>query len=260
MSVYNTRINQSFLEQIEIMSTDIRQQKKDIAAAKAAAQVAQGTAQDAQGTAANAVTIGQAAQQAADLVSGAVQVITGTIETISVEMVRKSNSGPIAATAFILDAVRGYYYATFVHGLNDAAPDIEVYDADKDKQRIQSIIVDNNTIELELDAEDLASNSFPLTCIVLGKTAPAPSFVMMPGGEFTYRLLNGVVQRGNGVGENFSDIYMNVVTAFLSADSRVYAYLADGTTNWKLDGSDINNVISLSDYSDAKMLPTSIDL
>ena len=98
------------------MSTDIRQQKKDLAAAKAIAVAAQGAAS-------NAISIGQAAQQAADTVSNAVQTITGTVETLSVEMVRKFKSGPISAVAFELDAVAGYYYALVSHMLGDAAPE-----------------------------------------------------------------------------------------------------------------------------------------
>ena len=165
MSVYNPQINQSFLEQLDIMSTDIRQQKKDLALVNYAATAAQNTAT-------SAVSIGQAAQAAADAVSTTVQTVIGTVETLSGEMVRKFTSGPIESTAFVLDSARGYYYATISHLLSDSAPDVEVYDNNKDKQRIQSIIVDLNTIELELDAEDLANNSFPLTCIVLGKNTP----------------------------------------------------------------------------------------
>ena len=165
MSVYNPQ-HQSFLEQLDTMSTDIRQQNADLAAARAIAIAAQNTAS-------NATSIGLAAQQAADTVSNAVQIITGTVDTLSAEMVRKFKSGPIAAVAFELDAVAGYYYALVSHMLGDAAPDIEVYDNDGDKQRIQSTIIDSNTIRLELDSEDLASNAFPLTCICLGKTTPS---------------------------------------------------------------------------------------
>ena len=149
----------------DIMSTDIRSQKIAIAAVKAETLAAQDTAN-------SAMTIGQLAQQAADTVSTTVQAVIGTVETLSGEMVRKFTSQPIAAAAFIFDPARNYYYATVSHILGDLTPDIEVYDFNKDKQRIQSIIVDLNTIELELDAEDLENNSFPLTCIVLGKNAP----------------------------------------------------------------------------------------
>lgn len=238
MSVYNPQINQSFLEQLEIMSTDIRQQKKDIAAAKLAAQTAQGTALTAQGTATNAITIGQAAQQAADAVSTAVQTVVGTVETLSVEMVRKFTSQPIEAAAFVLDAVRGYYYATVSHGLGDAAPDIEVYDADKDKQRMQSLIVDNNTIELELDAEDLASNSFPLTCIVLGKNTPSPVGVGLAGEpipgrndvvRYNANSLNGTVEYGDGNTWSTIDGLQPVLTAYLGTDAFVHVEMKDGT-------------------------------
>ena len=165
MSVYNPQINQSFLEQLDIMSTDIRSQKLAIAAVKSEAIAAQDTAN-------NAMSVGQLAQQGVDTISNTVSAVIGSVETLSGEMVRKFTSQPIEFSAFILDPVRGYYYATVSHGLSDAAPDIEVYDNNKDKQRVQSIIVDLNTVELELDAEDLSHNSFPLTCIVLGKTAP----------------------------------------------------------------------------------------
>lgn len=153
------------------MSTDLRQQKKDVAAAKAAALAAQSTANTALAT-------GQTAQSDAAAVAAAVQVVSGTVQTVSAEMVRKFTSAPIPATSFVLDAIRGYYYATVSHMLGDAAPDVEVYDNDKDKQRIQSIILDNNTIELELDADDMATNSFPLTCICLGKNTPVQPVVI----------------------------------------------------------------------------------
>ena len=128
-----------------------------------------------------------------------------------------------------------------------------------------SLIVDNNTIELELDAEDLASNSFPLTCICLGKNTPDSDLgALMPGGTSTYRLRSGSVERlsSNG-GTEWSTVYNNVVTAFLSADSRVYAYLADGTSNWKPEGAELfdpTNIISQSEYDAAKLLSTSIEL
>lgn len=140
------------------MSTDIRAQKKAI--------------QDAINLGQTALQTGQTAQNAADAAASAVQVISGTVQTISAEMVRKFTSAPIDAAAFVLDAVSGYYYATISHMLGDAAPDIEVYDNDKDKQSVQSIVVDNNTVKLELTSADMTSNSFPLTCIVLGKNTP----------------------------------------------------------------------------------------
>ncbi len=171
LSVQNDNSISSTITQLftDIMSTDLRQQKISIAAVKAEAIAAQDTAN-------NAMTIGQLAQQAADTVSTTVQTVIGTVETLSGEMVRKFTSQSIEAAAFVFDPVRNYYYATVSHLLLDLAPDVEVYDTEngkpKDKQRIQSIIVDLNTIELELDADDLANNSFPLICIVLGKNAP----------------------------------------------------------------------------------------
>ena len=156
----------------DIMSTDLRQQKIAIAAVKAEVLAAQDTAN-------NALTIGQVAQDSANNAQGsadsamsAVQLVSGTVQTLSGEMVRKFTSQPIEAVSFVFDPVRNYYYATVSHLLGDLAPDVEVYDNDKDKQRIQSIIVDLNTIELELDGDDLTNNSFPLTCIVFGKTEP----------------------------------------------------------------------------------------
>ena len=166
MSVYNPQINQSVLEQLDIMSTDIRSQKLAIAAVKAETIAAQDTANNAMG-------VGQLAQQGVDTVPNTVSAVFDRVETLSGEVVRKFTSQPIDAAAFVFDSARNYYYyATISHALGDATPDIEVYDDNKDKQRIQSIIVDLNTIELELDAEDLANNSFPLTCIVLGKNTP----------------------------------------------------------------------------------------
>lgn len=237
------------------MSTDIRQQKKDIAASKAAALAAQTAAQAAQGTATNAVSIGQAAQLAADTVSTAVQTVVGTVETLSVEMVRKFTSQPIEAAAFILDAVRGYYYATVSHGLGDAAPDVEVYDNDKDKQRMQSLIVDNNTIELELDAEDLASNSFPLTCIVLGKNTPVQpviAWLMTPGSgrefgissQIVYSRLVGTIEA------DLSNLFVGVVNAFLQGN-RLYVELVDGSFHYKEDGLWTDMVILQPEYAAA---------
>jgi hypothetical protein len=221
MSVYNPQIPQSFLQELENMSTDIRQQKKDIADAKAAAQAAQGTAN-------NALNVGQVAQSVADAAASALQVISGTIETISAEMVRKFNSDAIPQSAFVLDPVTGYFYATVSHMLGDVAPDIEVYDADKDKQRIQSIIVDNNTIKLELDSEDMASNSFPLTCIVLGKNAPdspvTGAWEPMPGGDRDFRLLNGNLENTTDMGVTFNLMGTDIVEAFIcTQESKIYA-------------------------------------
>jgi hypothetical protein len=221
MSVYNPQIPQSFLQELENMSTDLRQQKKDVAAAKAAAQAAQSTAN-------TALVTGQTAQSVADAAASAVQVVSGTVQTVSAEMVRKFTSAPIAATSFVLDVARGYYYATVAHMLGDSAPDIEVYDNDKDKQRIQSIILDNNTIELELDADDMATNSFPLVCIVLGKNSPVQpvlgAWEPMPGGDRDFRLLNGNLENTTDMGVTSNLMGTDIVEAFIcTQESKIYA-------------------------------------
>ncbi len=142
----------------EIMSTDIRAQKKAIEDTLAAAQAAQSSANTAQG--------------AADTVAASLQNAVGTIQTISTEMVRKFTSNPLSSNDFYLFTENGYFYATVNHGLNDSTPDIEVYDNDKEKQSIQSMVVDSNTIKLELSANEMATNSFPLICICVGKSSP----------------------------------------------------------------------------------------
>ncbi len=229
MSVYNPQTSQTLLEQLDNMSSDIREQKKIAAEAKAAALAAAQAAQAAQGTANTALSTGQAAQSIADAAASAVQIVSGTVQTISAEMVRKFTSSPIAAAAFVLDAATGYYYATVSHLLGDAAPDIEVYDADKDKQRIQSIIVDNDTIKLELDAEDMASNSFPLTCIVLGKNTPVPTGVGLGTGYDIQMFGTAVkVQRPDGTLVTLEEGGTDLIYAY---NGRVYIQMQDGVKN-----------------------------
>ncbi len=78
---------------------------------------------------------------------------------ISTEMVRKFTSNPLSSSDFYLFPENGYFYATVNHGLNDSTPDLEVYD--NDKQEIQPMVVDSNTIKLELSANEMTTNSFP---------------------------------------------------------------------------------------------------
>jgi chaperonin cofactor prefoldin len=206
MPVFNPN-SQILLEQLQTMSTDIRTQKQKIE---------------------QAIALGQAAQNAADAAASAVQVVSGTVQTISAEMVRKFTSQPIQSAAFVLDEVSGYFYATVSHLLGDAAPDVEVYDSDKDKQQIQSIIVDSNTIKLELSAADMASNSFPLTCIVLGKNTPTTSPVnpgeAIPGTTFIARFQasNNSVEYDAGSGYTQIAGTDGSLEAFIGADSWIY--------------------------------------
>ena len=100
---------------------------------------------------------------------------------------------------------------------------------------MQSLIVDNNTIELELDAEDMATNSFPLTCICLGKNSPvtpvAGGWEAIPGDIGELRLLNGNVERSLDGGLTVErQVFPGLIAveAFIGANSRVYARLDNG--------------------------------
>jgi hypothetical protein len=222
MSVYNPQTSQSLLEQLEVMSTDIRAMKKAAADAAAAAQVAQSTANTAQSAANIAQSAANTAKSVADAATAALQTITGTVQTISAEMVRKFTSEPIESSAFVLDAASGYFYATVSHMLSDPKPDIEVFDNDGDKQAVQSILMDNNTIKLELSANEMATNSFPLTCICLGKNTPdqpvSGQWNPIPGGVGDLRLVNGVLQKTLDMGVTVSDLVMGVLEAFICTE------------------------------------------
>ena len=230
------------------MSTDIRDQKKAIADAVALGQAAQGSA--------------NTARNIADAAASGLQVISGTVQTISAEMVRKFTSGPIAAAAFVLDSVSGYFYATVSHGLGDAAPDIEVYDNDKDKQSVQSILVDNNTIKLELSDNEMATNSFPLVCIVLGKNTPVEpvlgAWEPMPGGSRDFRLLNGNLENTTDMGVTFNLMGSSIVEAFICVqESKIYAknqtgeYLSFAGNGAYLSGEEENDYLFRKAYPDS---------
>jgi hypothetical protein len=230
MSVYNPQIPQSFLEQLEVMSTDIRAQKKAIADALAVGQAAQGTA--------------NTAQSAAEAAASALQVVSGTVTTLSAEMVRKFKSEPIAAASFVLDAVSGYFYATVSHMLGDATPDIEVFDNDGDKQAVQSILVNNDTIKLELSAAEMASNSFPLTCICLGKNTPVPGVgsngIQLPGGtdliRYNSAINGGTIEYSLNGGDNWAviDNAATIAQSYLASDGVIFNASGDGVTFTKV--------------------------
>ncbi len=152
-----------------------------------------------------------------------------TVQTISAEMVRKFTSGPIAAAAFVLDSVSGYFYATVSHMLGDAAPDVEVYDNDKDKQSVQSILVDNNTIRLELSANEMATNSFPLTCICLGKNTPVSTGVGLGEGYDVQMFGTAVkVMRPDGTLVTLEEGGTDSIYVY---NGRVYIGMQDGVKN-----------------------------
>jgi hypothetical protein len=277
MSVYNPQTSQLFLEQLDTMSTDIRAQKKAIADALLAAQSAQGTANNAvmigntaKATADAATTIGNTAVAAADAAATAVQVISGTVQTISAEMVRKFISQPIDAASFVLDVVSGYYYATVSHMLGDAVPDVEVYDNDKDKQAIQSILVDNNTIKLELTAADMQSNAFPLTCICIGKDTSASAVAawrLIPGSTTnSYRLLDSMVVESLDGGATINIVYyVQAEEAFLGTNNRIYAkepQVSGPSLYWSHISGEPSREAQLTEaeYNAAKALPGTIVL
>lgn len=229
----------------------------DIRAQKLAAKAARDAALSAQSTANTALNVGQAAQSIADAAASALQAISGTVVTISAEMVRKFNSEDIPQSAFVLDAVSGYFYATVSHMLGDAAPDIEVYDADKDKQQIQSIIVDNNTIKLELDPDDMASNSFPLTCIVLGKNTPVSTGVsnwtQMPGSTERYRVVDFKLQISeDGITQLGDDLKTGVEMAFLAPTlNRVYVKTSTQVTSYFDNMTGVEIPVTLAEFETA---------
>ena len=220
------------------MSTDIRATKQAIADNLAATQAAQTAANTAQAAANTAQSSAVAAQNTSDTNSASIQSALDTIAVNAGAMVRKF--GPVAITAaeFTLNSISGFYEHLLTHSLLDEAPDVEVIDSQREKQIIQSIGVDENSVKLELTVSDVANNAWPLYAIVFGKSgsvlpvaAIASMFKRLGTTNHWYQLVNGTLDHsidGNTIETPM--VFLNVVEGFMLTNSgMVWVKLNDGT-------------------------------
>lgn len=212
------------------MSTDIRATKQAIADNLAATQAAQAAANTAQSSAV-------AAQNTSDTNSASIQSALDTIAVNAGAMVRKF--GPVAITAaeFTLNSISGFYEHLLTHGLLDEAPDVEVIDSQREKQIIQSIGVDANSVKLELTVSDVANNAWPLYAIVFGKSgsvlpvaAIASMFKRVGTTNHWYQLVGTTLQYSpDGVTADTNMDNYNVIEAFmLTNNGQIYIKYNDG--------------------------------
>lgn len=210
------------------MSTDIRATKQAIADNLAATQAAQLAASNAQLAADNA-------QSLSSVNSSGIQDAITNMNQIAGLMVQKFGPASIAASAFTLNAASGYYEYVLTHNLNDEAPEVNVVDAQRERQLIQDTGIDENSVKLELAPEDMTSNAWPLYVTVLGKpgsTIPNANLFkqIQPAGAW-YRLLNGTLDYSlNGTTVDVPMVFLTVSEAFmLTIPGTVWVKLANGT-------------------------------
>jgi hypothetical protein len=170
MSVYNPQNSQSFLQELENMSTDIREIKATFTTSAAATQAALDAANAAQAAADLADSKAVAAQDSSASNLESIQNAEQSISSMNQAMVRKFGPIAIAANQFVLNSTTGFYEYLLEHGLQDEAVDVEVLDAQREKQLIQTIGVDAYGVKLELSASDVSSNSWPLYAVAFGRT------------------------------------------------------------------------------------------
>ena len=224
MSVYNSQSSNSFLQEIEIMSTDIRALQQIAADNLAASQTAQATANTAQAT--------------ASINTDSIQSALDTIAINAGAMVRKSNPVAIASNEFVLNASSGVYEYVLTHGLNDEFPDVEILDSQREKQLIQSVGIDANSVKLELTAGDIAQNAWPLYAIVLARPgtvlpiAPVVSLFKRLGiTNHWYQLVGTTLKYSpDGVTADTNMDNYNVLQAFmLTNNGQIYIKYNDNT-------------------------------
>lgn len=177
-----------------------------------------------------AQTAAQTAQTAANTNASGIQSALGVIAATASEMVRKFTR-PVLATEFRVDD-DGFYKATVTHNLGDKTPDIEVFDAQGEKQLVQSIARGRNNIELELTSSNMTDNSWPLQVIVMGKFDPSVQngFARLGARESYYKLEGGFLLWSLDGVENNGILSPGVAAAYmLTATNLVYAKLNDNT-------------------------------
>lgn len=230
------------------MSTDIRAIKQTAAQLLAATQAAQQTADNAVLAANTADSKAVTAQSVADTNAQEIQAAMTAIADNAANSVQKAGPIAIEADEFTLNSFSGFYEYYLSHGLNDEAPDVEVIDAAKEKQLIQSSGVDANSVKLELTADDIAGNQWPLYAIVIGKPGSvlpiagngAPWVAIANNVRYFQRSGDRIDSSIDGVTVETPMVLLNVVSAYLTTISgRLYAAFNDGTYGY-LEGTDLN--------------------
>lgn len=227
------------------MSTDIRATKQAIADTLAATQAAQAAANAAQAAADTAQSSAVAAQNTSDTNSASIQSALDAIAVNAGAMVQKFGPVAITSSEFIQNTFSGAYEYYLSHGLNDEAPDVEVLDSQREKQIIQSIGVDANSVKLELTASDMTDNAWPLYAIVIGKPgsmlptqAIESLFKRLGNRNQYYRLTNGNLdQSTDGVNVENAMVFLNVTSGYMLTTPGTVSVALDDGTYCRFDGS-----------------------
>ena len=196
----------------------------------------------------------------------ALEIATTGAKVVSMEATMViENTFSVLKAAFVLSDDVWFYDLT--HDMNTLTPDVSIYDTNPttgkaaDLQLIQTTALTPIALRIELNADEYEGNNFPLEVVIQARNStPVIGWQLMPGGEASYRLRSGKVEKTSDNGVSVTELFVNVVTAFVSANSRVYAYLQNEESFYIAEGTTNMVPVTLSDYSDAKMLPTSIDL
>lgn len=197
-------------------------------------------------------------QQAAELATTGAKLVT--LETTMVI----ENVFTVAKAAFTF--ANDVWTYNLVHGMNTIAPGVEVFDAGGDVQTVQTIVIDDDTLQLEFSQLEYDGNNFPLAVSIQAKNSPVvyvPGlWEAIPGDIGELRLLGGKVEYTLDGGATITrEVFPGrIASEALIANSRVYATVENGDLletligTWEVQGSE------RGDYNDAKASVSAIVL
>jgi hypothetical protein len=214
----------------------------------------------------NTIASQQAALDAANLKLGTVETELVTVKTES--LIQEEFS--LSQSDFILSGTR--WIASKLLEALDGSKSVQMscIDADGDEQGFSQLMHpfmgDVQKAAVELSATQYAENAYPLSFLVqgnrkIGQGSTAAGWVVLPGSDRSFRVLNGSLENTQDGGLNINLMGDSIVEAFISVmDSQVWAknqsneYLIFSANGAYLSaGSEVA-------YSALKLFPDSISL